>query len=69
MKLSLIWILIASLLGFTVAAVFAGWIKLKRNLYLVFYIPLVSAFFIAFIISNKIDTKVIVSNNLAWGLF
>ena len=68
MKLSLIWILIASLLGFTVAAVFAGWLQLKRNVYLLFYIPLVSALFIAYIISNKIDTKVIFSHNWAWGL-
>jgi len=60
--------LIASLLGFTVAAVFAGWLKLKRNVYLLFYIPLVSAFFIAYIISNNIDTKVIVTHNWVWGL-
>jgi hypothetical protein len=35
MTLSILWILIASLLGFTVAAVFAGGLKLKRNVYLI----------------------------------
>jgi hypothetical protein len=68
MTLSIIWILIASALGFTVAAIFAGWLKLKRNVYLLFYIPLVSALFIAFITSNKIDIKEIVTYNWAWGL-
>lgn len=68
MTLSIIWILIASLLGFSVAAVFAGWLKLKRNVYLLFYIPLVSALFIVFITSNKIDTKEIVTYNWYWGL-
>jgi len=68
MTLSILWILISSLLGFTVAAVFAGGLKLKRNVYLLFYIPLVSALFIAFITSNKIVTKEIVSHNWAWGL-
>jgi hypothetical protein len=68
MTLSIIWISIASLLGFAVIAVFAGWLKLKRDVYLLFYIPLVSALFIECIISNKIGTKVIVSHKLAWGL-
>jgi hypothetical protein len=68
MTSSLIWILIASLLGFTVAAVFAGWLKLKRNIYLLFYIPLVAALGTAFIISNDLNIKEIILHNWTWGL-
>ena len=67
MTSSLIWILFASLLGFTVAAVFAGWFKLKRNVYLLFYIPLVAALFIAFVILNDLKIKEIFLHNWAWG--
>jgi hypothetical protein len=68
MTSGIIWILAASLLGFTVAAVFAGLLRLKRNIYLLFYIPLVAALFIAFIILNKIDVREIVFYNWIWGL-
>ena len=64
----LIWILIASLLGFTVAAVFAGWLKLQRNVYLLFYIPPVAALFIAFVILNDLNIKEIFLFNWTWGL-
>jgi hypothetical protein len=68
MTSSLIWILIASLLGFSVAAVFAGWLKLKRNVYLFFYIPLVAALLTAFVISNDLNIKEIIIHNWTWGL-
>jgi hypothetical protein len=68
MTSSLIWILIASFLGFTVAAVFAGWLKLKRNIYLLFYIPLVAALLAAFVISNDLNIKEIILHNWTWGL-
>ena len=64
----LIWILIASLLGFTVAAVFAGWLKLQRNVYLLFYIPPVAALFIAFVILNDLNIKEIFLFNWTWGI-
>jgi hypothetical protein len=64
----IVWILIASLLGFTIAAIFAGWLKLKRNVYLLFYIPLVAAVFFAFVILNDLDIKGIFRFNWAWGL-
>jgi len=63
-----IWILIASLLGFTVAAVFAGWLRLERNVYLLFYIPLVAAFFIAFVILDDLNIKEIFLFNWKWGI-
>lgn len=69
MTSSIIWILIASLLGFTIAAVFAGWLKLKRNVYLLFYIPLVAALLTAFVIANDLNIKEIILHNWGWGLF
>jgi hypothetical protein len=68
MTLSLFWILIASLLGFTVAAVFAGWLRLQRNVYLLFYIPSIAALIIAFIVSNDLNVKRILLYNWSWGL-
>jgi hypothetical protein len=68
MTSNLLWILGASLLGFGIAAIFAGWLKLKRNLYLLFYIPLVLALFTAFILSKEINITQIISHNLVWGL-
>ena len=68
MTSSLIWILIASLLGFTVAAVFDGWLKLQRNVYLLFYIPPVAALFIAFVILNDLNIKEIFLFNWTWGI-
>jgi hypothetical protein len=68
MTSGILWILVASILGFAVAAIFAGWLKLKRNVYLVFYIPAVLALFISFIISNNLNTGDIISHNWLWGL-
>jgi hypothetical protein len=68
MNSGIIWILIASLTGFAVAAIFAGWLKLKRNVYLMFYIPLIAVLFVAFIILNKLDCREILLYNWAWGL-
>jgi hypothetical protein len=68
MTSSVIWILIASLLGFTVAAIFAGWLKLQRNVYLLFYIPLVAALLTTFVISNDLNIKEIILHNWTWGL-
>ena len=68
MTSAIIWILLASLVGFTVAAIFAGKLKLLRNIYLLFYIPVIIGLFTAFIISNGINIREIVLYNLVWGL-
>jgi hypothetical protein len=68
MAMNLLWIIGASFLGFTIAAVFAGILKLKRNVYLLFYIPLVIAFFLAFAILNDLNIKSLVIYNWGWGL-
>lgn len=66
--MSLLWILYASVLGFAVAAIFAGLLKLPRNIYLLIYIPLVAALFTFFIISNKINVTELLLHNWYWGL-
>jgi hypothetical protein len=63
-----IWILTASFTGFAVAAVFAGWLRLQRNVYLLFYIPVVAAFFLAFVILNDINIREILLYNWGWGI-
>jgi hypothetical protein len=64
----IIWILIASSLGLIVSATFAGWLKLQRNIYLLFYIPLVAVLFISFIKSNSFNAKELITHNWYWGL-
>jgi hypothetical protein len=66
--MALIWILIASLTGFSVSAIFAGWLKLQRNIYLLIYIPLVSLLIIWFSISNHLNIKELILHNIYWGL-
>ncbi len=66
--MNILWILIAATLGFGIAAVFAGILKLQRNVYLIIYIPLVLALFIMFIIAKNISVGDLFSHNWYWGL-
>jgi hypothetical protein len=66
--MSMLWILYASVLGFSVAAIFAGWLKLPRNIYLLIYIPLVATLFTIFIISNNLNITEMIVHNWYWGL-
>jgi hypothetical protein len=66
--MNLLWILTASILGSGIAAIFAGWLKLKRNYYLLIYIPVIVAFFTAFILLNEICITELVQKNWLPGL-
>jgi len=66
--MSIVWILSASFLGFGVASIFAGLLKLPRNLYLLVYIPVVAAFFFLFIVTYEISLNEILSHNWYWGV-
>jgi hypothetical protein len=68
MTSGILWILAASITGFATAAIFAGWLRLRRNLFLLVYIPLVAALFLLFIISNKFNVRELLLNNWYWGL-
>ena len=65
---SILWILLASFLGFGIAATFAGWLKLKLNLYLLVYIPLIFIVFMLFILKSDYNISHILSHNWYWGL-
>lgn len=64
----LMWIIIAALAGFGVSAIFAGWLKLPRNIYLIIYIPLAGALFAVFILYSEIDVGQLIAHNAYWGL-
>ena len=54
--------MIASFVGFSVAALLLDGLDFKRNIYLLFNIPLVAALIIAFVISNDLNVKEINSH-------
>jgi hypothetical protein len=64
----MLWILYASILGFAVAAIFSGWLRLRRNVYLLIYIPMVAVLFALFIRSNSVQLPALFFHNWYWGL-
>ena len=62
------WVVAASILGFAISAVFASWMKLSRNLFLIPYVSLASIFLYAFFVLNQIDVAGILINNWPWGI-
>lgn len=61
------WLIAASLLGFGISAVFAGWLRLPRRRFLVPYVVLVSLFLYAFVALNEIDFIRLLTANWLWG--
>lgn len=68
MIINILWIVSAGLLGFLISAVFAGLLKLQRNIYLIFYISLAGAFVTAFFMINNIDPLPLLMQNWYWGI-
>jgi len=64
----LIWIVVTLLFTFLTSAIFSGWLKLPRNLYLLIYIPLGLILFILFIVLSELDIIKLLSYNWYWGL-
>lgn len=62
------WIAAAALLGFTIAAVFAGALHLPRALFLVAYLVLTGPFLYAFVRWSKLDLGDLIRRNWIWGL-
>lgn len=62
------WVIGASILGFSISAIFAGWLKLTRNRFLLVYIPLAGAFLCAFTVLNDLSVIAIVSRQLLLGV-
>ena len=65
--LSILWIFGASLLGFLISFIFAGYLKCSRRLFLLFYILLGGIFMAAFICMSRIDILTYLSTNYLPG--
>ncbi|MCB0468415.1 MAG: hypothetical protein KDC64_09420 [Aequorivita sp.] len=68
MSLNLIWIIITLLFTFLTSAIFAGGLKLPRNLYLLIYIPLGLTVFNLFVFTTVLDIIKHLIYNCYWGL-
>ena len=66
--LYLTWVLAATLLGFVLTAVFAGWMHLSRRLFLVVYVVSTSVFLFAFAHWSRVDLGAIISQNWIWSV-
>ena len=64
----LLWVAAGGVLGFAVAAVFAGLFRLPRALFLVPYVVLVSAFLYGYARWSEIDIADLVVRHWPWGL-
>lgn len=62
------WILIAALFSFTISAVFSGWIGLRRNNFLILYIPLSGIVLYVFYRWSGVDVVDLLVTNWLWGV-
>lgn len=63
-----LWIIAASGLGFGVAALFAGRLRLPRRLYLIPYVGLTGIFLYAYFAWSEVDVAALLTRNWAWGI-
>jgi len=66
--MELAWTAWAAILGFVVAAIFAGRLRLPRNLFLLVYVPITAGFFIAFVLLSEVDVPAALKHHWGWGL-
>lgn len=64
----LVWIIAAGGLGFAIAALFAGWLRLPRRLFLIPYVGLSGAFLTAYTLWSDIDVLALLTDNWVWGV-
>lgn len=62
------WVIAAALLGFAISMVFAGVLRLPRNLYLIPYIGIAGLFFYAYVRWSQLSVTELVRHNWVWGL-
>lgn len=62
------WVIAASLLGFGISAIFSGWLKLSRRIFLIPYVVLTSAFLYGFIVWSEIDIGTLLAENWIAGV-
>jgi hypothetical protein len=62
------WVILAGILGFAISVVFAGWLRLSRNRFLIPYVSLVVLFLYSFFNLNSINLVEILTQNWVWGV-
>jgi hypothetical protein len=62
------WVVAAGFLGFALSTIFAGVLRLPRNLYLIPYIGMSGLFFYAYIRWSETSISEIIRHNWVWGL-
>jgi hypothetical protein len=62
------WVAAAALLGFAVSFIFAGVLRLPRNVYLIPYIAFISLFLYAFAIWSGLAMGDLIRHHWVWGL-
>jgi hypothetical protein len=67
-SLNLVWIAAAALLGFAIAAIFAGVLQLPRRIYLIPYVGLAGLFFYAYLSWSGMSILNLLRHNWYWGL-
>jgi hypothetical protein len=67
-QISILWLIAASLMGFGLSAIFSGWLKLPRRLFLIPYIALSSLVLFFFLSKNPVVNNEFWFHNWYWGL-
>ena len=62
------WALAAAVLGFAIAAIFAGLLRLPRNIFLVAYLVFAAPFLYSFVRWSNLDVRELLRHNWIWGL-
>lgn len=62
------WVAAASVIGFAISAVFAGWLRLSRSRFLIPYVLLAGVFLYTFFSLNAIDFPALLAKNWPWGI-
>lgn len=66
--LYLIWVFAATLLGFVLTAVFAGWMRLSRKIFLAVYLVSTGVFLYSFASWGLVDLGALIARNWIWGV-
>jgi len=64
----ILWLLAGTVLGFVVAAAFAGWLRLPRPIYLIPYVVLAVAFLYRYVRWSKVDLIQCLRHRWGWGI-
>jgi hypothetical protein len=62
------WVVAAGALGFALSMIFAGLLRLPRNLYLIPYIGIAGLFFYAYVRWSGLTISELIRHNWVWGL-